>query len=333
MSTTTTTTTSSFNKLANLHPGFLARYSLGQELGSGGFGFVMSAVERQTGVERAVKFIYKSKVPESAWIRDRKEGVMPIELYILKHVQHPGVVQYIDSFEDRVYFYLVMEMHGSEWNAQPQKPMPVELPPSPPASPHSEAAPSFDDMEEEPPKVVRRRTSCDLFECIEQHHHLDENLGRHVFRQIVDTVAYLDQLGVCHRDIKDENIVIDDNYTVKLIDFGSAIIKPRNHKRNPTYYEKFFGTVSFASPEILLRRPYRAEPAEVWALGVLLYTMLFGEVPFVNPAAAVMGRFTKPKVPVSSKCIHLISCMLERQPEKRPTIHQVLLHPWLQQQL
>jgi serine/threonine protein kinase len=113
-----------------------------------------------------------------------------------------------------------------------------------------------------------------------------------------------------------------------LIDFGSTVLLPRNNSDKKKYlFNQFHGTVSFASPEILTGRPYRAEPAEIWSLGVLLYTILFGEVPFHDPTMAISGRFVQPKIQVSSKCLHLISCMLERSPEKRPTIHQVLTHP------
>ena len=153
-----------------------------------------------------------------------------------------------------------------------------------------------------------------------------------IFHQIAQCVAHLDNLGVCHRDIKDENIVIDDQFRVKLIDFGSAVILPRHYGQNKAcMFTKFYGTISFASPEILTCQPYRAEPAEVWSLGVLLYTILFGEVPFHGPEMAVLGQFAPPKIPVSSKCLHLLSCMLQRSPEKRPTIHQILLHPWLRE--
>ncbi|KAI8141449.1 kinase-like domain-containing protein [Fennellomyces sp. T-0311] len=317
---------------STLHPAFAAKYVLGDELGSGGFGFVMSATERLTGTERAVKFIYKAKVPASAWVTTRSNERMPMEIYVLKHVRHPNVVRYIDSFEDSTFFYLVMELHGSQW-ISPPAPTELQLPPSPPASPQlSNDNDSCDDEDVAERRPPTRRPSCDLFECIEQHRRLDESLTKKIFRQIIECVAYLDNKGVCHRDIKDENIVIDSDYNVKLIDFGSAVLLPRRHNGQPRkacLHTKFFGTVSFAAPEILQSKPYQAEPAEIWALGVLLYTMLFGEVPFANPAMAIAGRFAKPKVQVSVKCLHLIHCMLAPSAAKRPTIHQVLAHPWL----
>jgi serine/threonine protein kinase len=64
---------------------------------------------------------------------------------------------------------------------------------------------------------MKRRTSCDLFECIERHHYFEEPLAKMIFKQIASCVAHLDLLGVCHRDIKDENIVIDDQFQVIII--------------------------------------------------------------------------------------------------------------------
>lgn len=349
-----------------LCPEFLGKYILGEELGSGGFGFVVSATERRTGIERAVKFIFRHKVPAHAWVRDPELGPVPMEVYVLKHVRHENVVNFVDFYQDESFIYLVMELHGTQWSANVNTPninntssysSSTDAPRSPALSETSDdssvsSSPGTPIEEYPPTRLYARRTSCDLFECIERHHNFEESLAKYIFRQIVNCVAYLDNLGICHRDIKDENIVIDDKYhvsidvhcfvghhirylihlisQVKLIDFGSAVILPRHYGQNkPCYFGKFYGTVSFASPEILLCKPYRAEPAEIWALGVLLYTILFGEVPFTHPSMAIAGRFATPKIKVSSKCMHLLSCMLERNPDKRPTIQMIRTHPWL----
>ncbi|KAI9258947.1 kinase-like domain-containing protein [Phascolomyces articulosus] len=327
----------------HLHPEFIGKYSLGEELGSGGFGFVVSATDRCTGVERAVKFIFRHKVPSHAWVRDPEIGPVPMEVYVLKHVRHDNIVNFVDFYQDDTFLYLVMELHGTQWSSNNNNnhgPVinnnTIETPSSPPHSPALSQASEESLMsspgtpiDEYPPQLYQRRTSCDLFECIERHHNFNEDLAKKIFRQICECIGYLDTLGICHRDIKDENIVIDDQYRVKLIDFGSAVILPRHDGQQKTcYFGKFFGTVSFASPEILMCKPYRAEPAEIWALGVLLYTILFGEVPFTSPNMAIAGRFATPKIPVSYKCMHLLTFLLQRNPEKRPSIHQVLTHPW-----
>lgn len=207
-----------------LHPVFEEKYVLGEELGSGGFGFVVSAVERHTGIERAVKFIFRHKVPDHAWVRDPCLGPVPMEIYVLRHVRHPNVVNYVDFFQDEQFLYLVMELHGTQWTTQaaagsassstdglprsPETSQESDLSSSPPGTPTDEYPPT---------RLYVRRTSCDLFECIERYHNFDEPRARHIFRQIVECVAYLDTLGICHRDIKDENIVIDDQFRVCII--------------------------------------------------------------------------------------------------------------------
>ncbi|CEG83844.1 Putative CAMK/CAMKL/PASK protein kinase [Rhizopus microsporus] len=314
-----------------LHPDFLANYIIGEELGAGGYGFVVSARERKTGIERAVKFIYRHMVPPHSWVKDNTLGHIPMEIYILKNIRHPNIIGYVDSYQDHCFCYLVMELHGTQWTGSPDN---NNFPRSPALSETSQSTcSSFLDspIEEylpEPP-MIKRRTSCDLFECIEKHNYFQEPLAKMIFQQIASCVAYLDILGICHRDIKDENIVIDDQYQVKLIDFGAAVVLPRHYGDHTKYLmTQFHGTVSFASPEILMGRPYKAESAEIWSLGVLLYTILFGEIPFHDTKMAIAGRFAQPKVQVSPTCLNLISWMLQRSPEHRPTIHQVLMHPW-----
>lgn len=348
----TTTPVSAYLTHYNFHPAFLANYIIGEELGSGGFGFVVSARERKTGIERAVKFIFRNKVPAHCWVKDRDLGAIPMEIYILKNVKHSSIIGYVDSYQDDHFCYLVMELHGTQWSLNEEEE--VESPRSPAlseTSSHGSYCSSTLDspideyppmathkndffntvliQEQEQPVTMKRRTSCDLFECIERHNNFEEPLARMIFKQIASCVAHLDMIGVCHRDIKDENIVIDDQFQVKLIDFGSAVLLPRHFGDKKNYlFKQFYGTVSFASPEILMGKPYRAEPAEIWSLGVLLYTILFGEVPFHDPHMAMTAQFAQPKLHVSPNCYSLISWMLNRSPEHRPTIHQVLLHPW-----
>ena len=304
--------TVSARHLANykLHPIFDQSYTIRDELGSGGFGFVVSATRKHDGLAVAVKFIFKDKVPAHGWVRDPKLGVIPMEAFVLKVVDHPGVVKFIDLFDDKQFFYLVMELHGTPWR-QPNAPEP---------EPKVAAHPG--------PSAMQRRTSCDLFECIEQHSRLEEEQARWVFAQVVETVWHLDRVGICHRDIKDENCVVDADFNVKLIDFGSAVI---TDVRKPTpYFNRFFGTMTFASSEILQGKPYRAPQAEVWSLGVLLSILLSGECPFADPSAAIKGRISKPKGAWSQDALALLLMCLEVDPDRRASISEIRDHPWVQ---
>src|SRR5579859_3206229 len=120
--------TVSYTHLQNhkLEPTFAVRYVLQDELGSGGFGFVVSALRVADGREVAVKFILRAKVPRHGWVSDPDLGLVPIEISILSRVDHPAVVKMEDYYEDEKFFYLVMELHGNPWTktarGTPKKP-------------------------------------------------------------------------------------------------------------------------------------------------------------------------------------------------------------------
>lgn len=90
-----------------LHRRFVESYQLEDELGSGGYGFVMTARHRSSGREVAVKFIIKSKVPDHAWMEDELLGPLPVEVVLLQRLSHPNIIKSLDLFEDGLYFYLV----------------------------------------------------------------------------------------------------------------------------------------------------------------------------------------------------------------------------------
>ncbi|KND04242.1 CAMK/CAMKL/PASK protein kinase [Spizellomyces punctatus DAOM BR117] len=201
-------------------------------------------------------------------------------------------------------------------------PAPRSLP-SPPPMARTQSVPL-------PPKLARK-PSMDLFECIEQNAHLPERHARHVFRQIAEAVAYLHSRGIVHRDLKDENIVIDSNLHVKIIDFGSAAFEP-SHKKSQLF-DRFQGTLQYASPEILRGERYKGRPSDIWAMGVLLYTMLHGECPFSSSEEAMASGYKPPKMQTSAECLQLVDWMLEKTPDRRPSAEQVLQHPWMRKVL
>ncbi|GAN04561.1 kinase-like protein [Mucor ambiguus] len=304
---------------------FTRLYQLEDQIGSGGYGFVMSAIHRETKQSVAVKFIYKDKLPAHF----NCLGSTPNEISILKQIRHPTVIEYIDSYQDDVYHYLVMELYGCEWSSSQQAS----------EDSHSEGSSCDNDaLPTTPPTLcqtypMRRRSSSDLFECIESHIKLSESQTQSIIRQLVQCMSDLSDLGIYHRDIKDENIVVDSNFQVKLVDFGSAIQIPFDFPdRDQFTMNKFHGTISFASPEILLGLNYKPEPAEVWSLGILLFTLLYGQVPFANATQVISGNWRRPtKEPsCSDSCLDLLNGMLKNNPQKRLSIKDILLHPWLQ---
>ncbi|ORX58924.1 kinase-like protein [Hesseltinella vesiculosa] len=317
----------------------LKRYHLGNELGKGGHGFALSAVDRLTGQHCAVKFIYKSKIPITGWVTlCLQEGSapavldcvhVPMEIYVLQQIQHPNVIKLLNVYQDDYFYYLVTEAHGINWSSGTHHhyhspvmpPAPADHPPIPTQSP----SPPIEILPP-PPPVLKKEGAHDLFECIEHHGHFSEALSKHVFTQILDALLHLKSRNIYHRDIKDENILIDDHFQVKLIDFGSAVGVQRNKQ---TWLSQFHGTLSFAAPEILKGLLYEPEPAEAWSLGVLLYTMLYGQVPFSNPLQVIHGQCHTSSIDSSKSCLHLINSLFRKYPKHRPTLEKIRAHPWL----
>ena len=134
--------------------------------------------------------------------------------------------------------------------------------------------------------VVMERFNCkDLFDFITDQGPMPEHMTRELFMQLVDNVIKCHEKGVVHRDIKDENILIDINtFKIKLIDFGSGALLQEE------LYHKFMGTRVYSPPEWINCRVYTAEGLTVWSLGILLYNMLCGDIPFESDQEISAGR-------------------------------------------
>ena len=104
---------------------------------------------------------------------------------------------------------------------------------------------------------------------------LKEDEGKYIFKQVVEGISYLHSKNVIHRDIKLENLLLDDNKILKIIDFGFSVCVKKEQKIN-----NFCGTPTYMAPEIVSKKEYFGAPVDVWALGVLLYVLLCGTFPF-----------------------------------------------------
>ena len=134
-------------------------------------------------------------------------------------------------------------------------------------------------------------------------------------------VKYLHGVGICHRDLKLENILIDDRNNVKIIDFGFSVCTAEKLRM-------FCGTPSYMAPEIIQKKEYQGQKTDIWALGIILFVMLTGNFPFKGQTEKELfgkikrGMFHMPEtLPFEAKCI--ITRMLTVDPGKRPTAKEV----------
>lgn len=164
----------------------------------------------------------------------------------------------------------------------------------------------------------------DLFEFIEKTNGVPEPLGANISKQLVEAVDYLHSHGILHRDIKDENVVLDDRFHAKLIDFGSATYltdKP---------FKAFCGTFEYCSPEVLRGNPYRGPELEVWAIGVTIYVLVFGRNPF-SGIEEILKNSLEFSDSASADLQYLLNGMMNRSVEDRFSLQDALQSKWLNQ--
>ena len=160
----------------------------------------------------------------------------------------------------------------------------------------------------------------------------DESYSCKIFQQILSSLEYLHKNNICHRDIKPENILLNENSDAKLTDFGLSKYYNKNELLNTNC-----GSPIYAAPEMLEGKSYDGTKIDIWSLGITLYTMLCGELPFSvedeNDIKSLIDNITKGnyKEPeyISTECKDLIRLMLEKNPERRIGIEDIKKHKWV----
>ena len=166
-----------------------------------------------------------------------------------------------------------------------------------------------------------------------------ERQASSIISQIAQGIKYLHKYGIVHRDLKPDNIMITQQNefgVVKIMDFGLSKIVSTQEKMVDGY-----GTLSYVAPEVLLRTPYNKE-VDIWSMGIILYYMLCGHLPFKGSKEVIIAEkivndeleFDEEEWEVRSKRVRelIVSC-LKKEPEERITIDDFLNHPWFKKNL
>ena len=172
--------------------------------------------------------------------------------------------------------------------------------------------------------IFHKPESCmDLFQWLKTRGSFDEPVARRYFIQITESLLECGSLGVLHRDIKAENVLLDlSENAAKLIDFGYGAVF-----HDGKYYGDC-GTRLYNPPELIRHGWYYGEPLQVWTLGILLCEMVMGLHPFSSEDEIVRGEL-KFDDWVSYPCRDLIQLCLSQDYTRRPSYRGILEHPWI----
>ncbi|KAM0802219.1 hypothetical protein BDR22DRAFT_845393 [Usnea florida] len=255
-----------------------------EDMGQGAYGQVkLARYAKSNGKKVVLKYVTKRRILVDTWTRDRRLGTVPLEIHVLDYLRR-----------DELRHPNIVEMTDF----------------------------FEDDVNYYIEMVPHGLPGMDLFDYIEMRSTMDEAECRNIFLQVVDALHHLHTKAlVVHRDIKDENIILDGEGKVKLIDFGSAAYI----KNGP--FDVFVGTIDYAAPEVLQGKSYRGKEQDIWALGILLYTLVYKENPFYSIDEILDHELRIPWV-MSAANIELIKQMLDRDVDRRLTISQVRDAPW-----
>ncbi|ELU03128.1 hypothetical protein CAPTEDRAFT_112307, partial [Capitella teleta] len=176
--------------------------------------------------------------------------------------------------------------------------------------------------------IMEHATGGEMYDFINDKMGLYDDEARKFFRQIVSAVKYLHQNGIVHRDLKLENILLDSENNVKIVDFGLA-----NIYGGSRLLETYCGSPLYASPEIVNGLPYKGPEVDCWSLGVLLYTMVYGSMPFdgsdFRKLRNLITEGAYAQVEEASEAADLIHHLLTPDPTKRATVADICGHWWL----
>ena len=168
----------------------------------------------------------------------------------------------------------------------------------------------------------------DLLDYINKKRYLPDEDARGLFRDLVDGLIECHRLRFVHRDLKCENMLLSRNLHLKISDFGFARRFTDTQK-----LQTYCGSYAYAAPEIIIGEPYLGRMADIWSIGVILYAMVCGKLPFKDKDAKTLLSDVASKLHFPSRiddnCKDLIKGILKFNPKDRLTLDEIKSHPWM----
>uniref|UniRef100_A0A8C0WIT9 non-specific serine/threonine protein kinase n=1 Tax=Castor canadensis TaxID=51338 RepID=A0A8C0WIT9_CASCN len=177
--------------------------------------------------------------------------------------------------------------------------------------------------------VMEYASGGEVFDYLVAHGRMKEKEARAKFRQIVSAVQYCHQKCIVHRDLKAENLLLDADMNIKIADFGFS-----NEFTVGNKLDTFCGSPPYAAPELFQGKKYDGPEVDVWSLGVILYTLVSGSLPFDGQnlkelrERVLRGKYRIPFY-MSTDCENLLKKLLVLNPVKRGSLEQIMKDRWM----
>ncbi|XP_031437411.1 MAP/microtubule affinity-regulating kinase 3 isoform X1 [Clupea harengus] len=177
--------------------------------------------------------------------------------------------------------------------------------------------------------IMEYASGGEVFDYLVAHGRMKEKEARAKFRQIVSAVQYCHQKRIVHRDLKAENLLLDADMNIKIADFGFS-----NEFTVGNKLDTFCGSPPYAAPELFQGKKYDGPEVDVWSLGVILYTLVSGSLPFDGQnlkelrERVLRGKYRIPFY-MSTDCENLLKRFLVLNPSKRGTLEQIMKDRWI----
>ena len=315
------------NKLSNYIKNYYKKYNVypptkinfykyGRLIGQGAFGKVNIGLNVLSGRVVAIKSFNKDKLT----INSENMKKIMYETNLMQKLNHPNITKILEMFEDDKYILIIMEyINGGN-----------------------------------------------LFSFVKKRRKLSEKIAKFLFRQIILGIKHIHSKNIVHRDIKLENILIDLNNRVKICDFGIGVIL---RSEDELLYDQCGTPMYMAPEIILSskKKGYRGFPVDIWSSGIALYIMLSGTLPFniknkskkerknmknsgnsengenyeenddislsnnnnYELQYSIINKNPKTIEKISDEARDILRGLLNKDPDKRLTIDEILNHPWL----